>query len=264
MSTIPARQHASPGAPTSQDAAAGTTLAERARTLLYLARTGSLSTISRKQQGFPFGSLMPYALDASGHPIFLISTMAMHTKNLQADSRSSLLITQPEVTGDPLAASRVTLLGNVRPVTEPEITSAREHYVKRHPNSNQWVEFEDFSFYFMDVIDVYYIGGFGVMGWFSQPDYYAAQPDPLVESARGIIEHMNRDHSDALVLLARAATGLEPQEAIMTAVDRLGFQVRMKTGAGTRNARIAFPREVRNPAQARTVLVEMMALARQK
>ena len=86
--------------------------AERARTLVYLGRIGSLSTLSRKQPGFPFGSVMPYGLDDHGRPIFLISTMAMHTQNLQADSRASLLVTQEDA-GDPLGASRVTLVGNV-------------------------------------------------------------------------------------------------------------------------------------------------------
>src|SRR6202171_4527908 len=70
------------------------TFAERARTLVYFGRIGSLSTLSRKQPGFPFGSLMPYGLDEHGRPTFLISTMAMHTQNLQADPRASLLITQ--------------------------------------------------------------------------------------------------------------------------------------------------------------------------
>ena len=68
--------------------------AERARTLMYLGRIGSLSTLSRKQPGFPFGSVMPYGLDEQGRPVFLISTMAMHTQNLQADSRAALLVTQ--------------------------------------------------------------------------------------------------------------------------------------------------------------------------
>src|ERR1700756_3793922 len=76
--------------------------AERARTLMHAGRIGSLSTLSRKQPGFPFGSLMPYALDGQGRPLFLISTMAMHTQNLQADPRASLLITQTDAVGDPL------------------------------------------------------------------------------------------------------------------------------------------------------------------
>jgi heme iron utilization protein len=114
------------------------------------------------------------------------------------------------------------------------------------------------------VVDVYYVGGFGVMGWLSGSDYHNSQPDPLVDSARGIIEHMNHDHKSALILLARAATGIESQEVAMTAVDRLGFHVRLKTEDGTRGARIAFPREVRSPLEARTVLIEMIAQARQK
>jgi putative heme iron utilization protein len=67
------------------------------RALTYLGRMGSLSTLSRKQPGFPFGSVMPYGLDDHGRPIFLISTMAMHTQNLQADPRASLLVTQEDM-----------------------------------------------------------------------------------------------------------------------------------------------------------------------
>ena len=102
---------------------------------MYLGRTGSLSTLSRKQPGFPFGSVMPYGLDDGGRPIFLISTMAMHTQNLQADPRASLLLTQPDAGGDPLGASRVTVIGNVLPVPETDIAVARELYLARHANS---------------------------------------------------------------------------------------------------------------------------------
>src|SRR6185295_3871597 len=87
------------------------TFAERARTLAHLGRTGTLATLSRKHPGHPFASVMPYALDADGRPLFLISTMAMHTHNLQSDPRGSLLITQPDWSGDPLAAGRLTLMG---------------------------------------------------------------------------------------------------------------------------------------------------------
>jgi hypothetical protein len=105
---------------------------ERARTLVYTGRIGSLSTLSRKQPGFPFGSVMPYGLDARGCPIFLISTMAMHTQNLQADPRASLLITQPDASGDPLGASRVTLIGNVLTISKPEVADARRRYLERY------------------------------------------------------------------------------------------------------------------------------------
>jgi putative heme iron utilization protein len=205
---------------------------------------------------------MPYALDDHGNPIFLISTMAMHTQNLKADPRSSLLVTQPDAGGDPLGASRVTLIGNVLPVPEAEVAEARKLYLARYADSKYWVDFDDFSFYRMNVVDVYYVGGFGVMGWVSAPEYYSGQPDPLADSAMGIIHHMNTDHADALILLARVFAGIDAQEAAMTAVDRLGFHVRLKTQDGASGARIAFLREVRNPAEAREVLVDMTTQAR--
>jgi hypothetical protein len=149
---------------------------ERARTLLHLGRIGSLSTLSRKQPGFSFGSVMPYGLDDHGRPIFLISTMAMHTQNLLADPRARLLVTQPDAGGDPLGA-RVTLVGNVLAIPQPEAPESRNLYLTRYANSKYWVDFEDFSFYRMDVLDVYYVGGFGVMGWVVASEYEHAQPD---------------------------------------------------------------------------------------
>jgi heme iron utilization protein len=264
MSSLPMGKHAGTGAASNQPAVAEPTFAERARTLLHLGRIGSLSTLSRKLQGFPFGSVMPYALDETGHPVFLISTMAMHTQNLQADPRSSLLVTQPDASGDPLGASRVTLLGNVLPIPGPEVSEARKLYLARYANSKHWVDFEDFFFYHMDVMDVYYVGGFGVMGWVSASEYYLGQPDPLADFAADIIQHMNTDHGDALKLLARAFAGIESEEAAMTSVDRLGFHVRLKTPDGTRGARIGFSREAGSAAEARNVLIDMVAQARQK
>jgi len=258
----PSAKHAGPAVRSDQPPIPEPSFAERARTLVYTGRIGSLSTLSRRQPGFPFGSVMPYGLDANGRPIFLISTMAMHTQNLQADPRASLLVTQPDASGDPLGASRVTLVGNATTIPEPEIPAARELYLQRYANSKYWVDFEDFSFYRMDVVDVYYVGGFGVMGWVQASEYDRAQPDPLADSAAAIIEHMNADHKDALALLARSLAGIEAEEAAMTAVDRLGFHARLKTQDGMKGTRIAFLREVRTPAEAREVLVEMVQQAR--
>ena len=263
MASSSTGKHAGPGVASDQSTAAEPSFAERARTLMHLGRIGSLSTLSRKQPGYPFGSVMPYAMDDAGHPIFLISTMAMHTQNLQANPRASQLVTQPDASGDPLGASRVTLVGDVLPVAEKGVAQARTLYLARYANSKHWVDFEDFSFYRMDVVDVYYVGGFGVMGWVAASDYERAEPDPLADFATGIIKHMNADHGDALVVLARALAGIESEEAAMTSVDRLGFHVRLKTPDGIRGARIAFSREVTSPAQARTVLVEMVTRERQ-
>ncbi len=264
MPSSPVGNHAGTGTPSDAPIVPVPTFAEHVRTLLHVARTGSLATMSRKQRGFPYGSVMPYGLDGHGRPVFLISTMAMHTQNLNADPHASLLVTQPDAGSDPLAASRVTLLGNILPVPDPDVADARKLYLERHANSRNWVDFQDFSFYRMDVVDVYYIGGFGVMGWVPAGEYGSAKPDPLVDAASGIIQHMNADHAVALMQLARKFAGIESDEAVMTSIDRLGFQVRLKTADGTRGARIGFLREVGTPAEARNVLIEMVAQARQK
>src|SRR5436190_12366263 len=123
MTSSSIRKHAGTGPASDQPAVPEPAFAERARTLMYLGGIGSLSTLSRKQPGFPFGSVMPYGLDDHGRPILLISTMAMHTQNLQADSRASLLVTHEDA-GDPLGASRVTLVGNVLLVPVTEVAEA--------------------------------------------------------------------------------------------------------------------------------------------
>ncbi len=205
---------------------------------------------------------MPYGLDSRGRPIFLISTMAMHTQNLQADPRASLFVTEPDATGDPLGAARATLVGTVSRIPEPELAAARTGYLTRYPDSKYWVDFDDFSFYRMDVLDVYYVGGFGVMGWVATPEYSEAQPDPLAEHKREILQHMNADHKDDLILLAKRFAGIAAQEAEVTSIDRLGFHVRLRAQDGMHGARIAFLREVSDPAQTREVFVEMVQQAR--
>ena len=200
------------GATSSQPAVPEPSFAERARTLMHSGRIGSLSTLSRKQPGFPFGSLMPYGLDDEGRPLFLVSTMAMHTQNLQADPRASLFVSESDTSADPLGSSRVTLIGNVTRVPQADLAGARTVYLAGYPDSKYWVDFEDFSFYRMDVLDVYYVGGFGVMGWVAASDYAQAKADPLVEHKSEIIQHMNADHKDALILLAKQYAGVEAQD----------------------------------------------------
>jgi putative heme iron utilization protein len=207
---------------------------------------------------------MPYGLDAQGRPIFLISAMAMHTQNVRTDPRASLLVTQPGWTGDPLAGARVTVMGNAAELPAAEVEQARAAYLARYGDAASWVDFDDFAFYRLEVADVYYVGGFGAMGWVPAAEYTSAEPDPLAEVAAGIIEHMNQDHADALRLYCRAYADLEAEEAVMTAVDRLGFRLRVRTGARVQGVRLAFTREVRSAQDARTVLVAMVREAREK
>jgi putative heme iron utilization protein len=254
---VSTRQHAGPG-PADPDVPEPS-LAERARTLVSIARIGSLSTHSRKVEGFPFGSMMPYAADELGRPIFFISTMAMHTQNLHQDARASLLITQPDSAGDPLGAARVTLLGATAEVPAAEV---RDLYLSRYENARYWQEYTDFAYHRLDVSSVYFIGGFGVMGWVPAEEYTSARPDPLAETAQEIIRHMNADHADSLLLIARRFAGEAATEASMTAVDRLGFHLRLKTGDRVHGRRVAFLREAGNKDEARAVLVEMVRQAR--
>jgi len=238
------------------------TFAERARTLAYLGRTGTLATLSRRHPGHPFASVMPYALDDAGRPLFLISNMAMHTQNLEADPRASLLVTQPDWTGDPLAAGRLTLMGEARRVPDADAASARDRYLARHERARYWADFEDFGLWRLEIADLYFVGGFAAMDWVTAADYAAAPPDPLADAAAGIVEHMNRDHADALVAYARHFAGEPADEATMVAVDRLGFKLRLRSGQRLSSARIGFPREVTTAAQGREVLIAMLQQAR--
>lgn len=236
------------------------TYAERVRTLVALGTIATLSTVSRKRPGYPFGSLMPYAIDERGRPVFLISNMAMHTQNLQTDPRASLFVGQVG-DGDPLGTARATLIGDVLPVTEEENAAVRDSYLSRYENSRSWVDFKDFGFFRLEPIDIYYVGGFGVMGWVTADDYRSAKVDPLAEAAPRILSHMNADHVPAMILLAKVYSNLEANVAAMTAVDRLGFHLRLKTADGMKGTRINFPREVHSADDTREVLVEMVRAA---
>lgn len=130
-------------------------LSSSARSLLERATEGVLATTSVKVPGYPFGSLMPYALDSQLRPIFLMSALAVHTKNLLADPRASLCVVEQP--------GRLTLVGDVVPVADPG--AVRAAYLERHPESAQWVDFGDFAFWRLETKAVYYVAGFGAMGW---------------------------------------------------------------------------------------------------
>ena len=234
--------------------------AERVRTLLSIERIGTLATHSVRHPGFPFASVMPYALDGNAAPIFLISSMAIHTQNLVADARASLLVMQSGSDSDPLGSPRATLLGSVARIDATD--EIRAAYLERHPSSKYWIDFSDFAFFRLDVTDVYFVGGFGVMGWVKVDDYRAAEPDPLAPFAAGILEHMNADHADSLRAITRHYAGLDAEEATMVSCDYLGFVVRARTNEGMKGARIPFPEPVRTREDARRVLVAMTRVVR--
>lgn len=238
--------------------------AERARTLVSQASEGSLGSLSHRRPGDPFVSLMPFAGEEEGTLLFLVSNLAVHTRNLDADPRASLLVREPEAGDrDPLGLARVTLVGSTSRVGAPESETVRSRYLDQHPNARYWVDFSDFSFRRMRVEEAYYVGGFGVMGWVDGKAYATAEPDPLRDAATGILEHVNQDHTDALLLFARHAGIEAPEEARMTGVDRLGFNLRVRTDERVRGLRLAFPEEARTGARVRECLVAMVRDARE-
>jgi putative heme iron utilization protein len=256
-------RHVGPPRDESEPAVPEPTFAERARTLAHLGRHGSLATLSRRHPGHPFASLMPYAPDDTGRPLFLISSMAMHTQNLGMDARASLLVTQPEGAqasreSDPLARARLTLVGEARRVPDADTAGVRARYLERHPRARYWADFEDFALWRLEVADLYFVGGFAAMDWVTAADYAAARPDPLADIAGGIMEHVNRDHADALLAYVRRVADGAADEASMVTVDRLGFRVRVRRGERLSSLRIAFPREVTTMTQSREVLTEML------
>ncbi len=217
------------------------THAERARTLMTSTTTGSMATMAAEDDGYPFGSIVTYALDYAGRPLLCLSDIAEHTRNLKADPKTSIMvIAQSDRDTDQLALGRVTLMGEVTAVPSDETASVTAAYRASHPHA-YYADFDDFAFYRMAIKSVRYVGGFGHMSWVTADAYAAAEPDPLRPDARGILQHMNDDHADALVAYCQAFGG-EPEttSATMLTVDRYGFDVLAVKPEGRRAVRIPF------------------------
>lgn len=238
------------------------THAERARTLVAQMSTGTLCTLAIEPEGYPYGSFVTVALD-DGNPVFLISALAEHTRNLERDPRASLLVAEGGST-DPLANGRVTMLGPCSRSGADE-SSARAAFFAAHPNSQYYADFRDFSFWKLQVGWVRYIGGYGRMSWISKAEWQAAEPDPIGASAAGIIAHMNADHADAMMLYCKAfSKANELTSASMTGIDRYGFEMSAQTSEGPRPVRLAFPKPVSTPEEVRAALISMVKDAKSK
>lgn len=135
--------------------------AQEARGLLEQGRVGVLATTSVALSGYPFASLTPYALDAQGRPLILISTLSQHTVNILADDRVSLLVydaTHPDVHD----AARLTWTGRALPAEE---APAKARYLARFPEAKRFFQAHDFKLYYLTPVRGYYIGGFGRIFW---------------------------------------------------------------------------------------------------
>ena len=138
-----------------------------AEALLKSRRFGILSTLSEAVPGYPFGSLASYAIDSEGRPVFLLSDLALHTRNAAADPRVSLTVFDPSAEDRPQTAGRVTVVGDLVPVGADDDAALRAVYLERHPEAKGYSQFGDFALYRLQVRDVYYVGGFGQAGWVS-------------------------------------------------------------------------------------------------
>jgi putative heme iron utilization protein len=234
--------------------------AERARTLVARIPTGTLCTLAIEPPGYPYGSFVTVAFDRD-NPVFLISRLAEHTKNLERDPRASLLVAESGA-ADPLANGRVTMLGPCTQVDADDGT-ARAAFLATHPNAAYYADFRDFAFWRLRVESVRYIGGYGRMSWVSDAEWKDAQPDPLAGSATGIIAHMNADHADAMVLYCKAfSKATDITAATMSAIDRYGFEMSAQTSEGPRPVRLAFQAPISTAQEARVALVAMLKEAR--
>jgi putative heme iron utilization protein len=225
--------------------------------------TGSMATMSADDAGYPFGSIVSYALDYSGRPLLCLSDIAEHTRNLTANPKASIMvIEQAERDTDQLALGRVTLTGEVTRVTGEDVPGVNDAYRAAHPQA-YYADFDDFAYYRMTVRAVRYVGGFGHMSWVGADEYGVAEPDPLRPHAARILNHMNDDHADALVAYCRAFAGIPgTTEATMLTVDRYGFDVLSVSDVGPRAVRIPFGEICDTTDAVRAATVRLVAEAR--
>ena len=242
--------------------------AERSRTLLAHGRFGSLATTSVDPPGYPFGSLVGFAVDGAGRPTLLLSDLAEHSRNLLASPRASLLVSEAgdPPPADPLACARVTLIGDVSTLEGEARDGARRLYRAAHPSAfySDYSDFHDFRYYRLQVIAVRYVGGFGRMSWVEATDYAVAEPDPLHPYIQRIVEHMNDDHADALVAYCRVFGELPGTEsARMVHIDRYGFDMLAQdTQEDRRELRIGFDQPVDTPDAVRATMIKLLSAAR--
>ena len=235
--------------------------AEQSRSLAEKIGTATLCTISSEGDGYPYGSFVTFALD-KGNPVFLISGLAEHTKNLNKNSKASLLIAEGG-DGNPLALGRVTLIGDCKKVDDSEKSRLKELFISRHPDAKFYADFGDFHYFRLEVSSVRYIGGFGRMSWVEGNDWADAEPDPLLSYSNDIIEHMNEDHEDAMIIICqKMSRAIDTAAVTMTGIDRYGFEMSALTEDGPRPIRIAFSKEVMNSDEARTEIVKLVKSAR--
>lgn len=229
-----------------------------ARQLIRAVDRAVLSTALMRpgHAGWPYGSLVLVATDHDLSPLLLISQLADHTKNIARDARVSLLFDGTAGAVDPLAAARVSLLGRVTPEPDP---GPRARFLARHPSAEAYAGFGDFGLYRVAIEAAHLVAGFGRIHWLSAVQIAPPAPPPaLVAAEPDIVEHMNRDHADAIDVYAQALLGRAGTGWRMTGIDTEGCDLRREGEV----ARLDFAAAVDGPDSARAELVRLVKAAR--
>jgi putative heme iron utilization protein len=225
----------------------------QARALLRSQRSGALATHSTKLPGYPYGSVLPYVTDRAGRPVFLISHLAEHTHNLQADARASVLVVEP---GDDVQrAARATLVGDAKQIDDDATIAQR--YLRHHPDHAQYLEIGGFHFWTIEPLQIRFIEGFGSLHWIAAQGYLA-QAAEIAATEASLLDEMNGDHRASLLALCQREYTVMPTYVEAIGFDCDGFDVR----ADERMLRFALPETVQTAAQARAALTDIAQRAR--
>ena len=228
------------------------------RSLLRRSRQGALATLMTGN-GDPYCSLVNVASRVDGAPILLISRLAIHTKNILADNRVSLMLDE-RAAGDPLEGARIMLSGRAQEPGADELDAVRRRYLSAHPSAQTFVGFKDFLFVVLHPTGAHLVAGFGRIIDLKPEQFLApiADAHALIEAEQGAIEHMNTDHRDALNLYATRLLGAADADWICTGCDPCGLDLQ----AERMTLRLDFPERVTSPAELRKMLVGLADEAR--
>jgi heme iron utilization protein len=225
------------------------------RRLLRRSRSGALAT--GDGDGSPYASLVTVAWDHDGAPLFLLSDLADHTRNLAADARSSLLVEAASRRANPQTGPRISLVGRIAVSDEPR---HRRRFLARHPEATVYAGFADFRVYTMAVEKGHWVGGFARAHWMAGHRLLlsANQWHGIAACETDVVDHMNDDHGESVdhyarVLLGRRGTGWR-----MTGIDPEGIDL----ARGGRHARLDFEAPVTDATSCRERLVALVKMAR--
>jgi putative heme iron utilization protein len=226
-----------------------------AKKLLREGRSGALASLMTGS-GDPYCSLVNVATDVSGAPLLLVSTLAIHTKNILADPRCSLMLDERK-DGDPLEGARVMLMGTAAATAD---AGARVGYLRRHPEAEMFAGFADFAFYRMEITRAHLVAGFGRIVDLKPAEVLTdvADAQALIEAEAEAIEHMNADHAEACRLYATKLLGARDGDWRCVGVDPDGIELQQ----GQTALRLAFPQRVTAPGPLRAVLKALAEKAR--